>query len=47
MDKVLCKIGWHSWTWKLSVENGIAETVRLNGDIPDRATCKKCGIKYK
>lgn len=41
--KLLCKIGWHTWTWK-KLEGDI---IFLGGDPPDRAKCCHCGIKFK
>jgi len=43
-NKILCFIGWHSWTWTLRQENGVTE--RVDGTIPARAVCSHCGKKY-
>ena len=38
--KMLCFIGWHEWTWKLS------DVECIDDKIPDFAICKHCGERY-
>lgn len=42
VGKIACKLGDHSFTWKLKS----GETIKLIGPIPDRATCRYCGITH-
>lgn len=45
MRKILCFIGYHSWTWTLrEVANNITEPI--TGAIPNRAVCKYCKKTY-
>jgi hypothetical protein len=42
MGKLLCLIGWHTWTWKY--ERGT--TLFLDAPPPDHATCERCGVRF-
>ncbi|MBI4029092.1 MAG: hypothetical protein HY376_01885 [Candidatus Blackburnbacteria bacterium] len=44
--KLLCKIGYHRWSWMLQKGKDGIITEPLTGKIPDRAECYRCGIKY-
>lgn len=44
--KILCFIGWHSWTWTLRRVSE-HQTEPITGKIPDRAVCMYCGIVYR
>lgn len=46
LTRLFCSVGYHSWTWKLHRVFEY-ETEPITGDIPDRAICSRCGIKYK
>lgn len=41
--RILCFIGWHTWSWKFQEGN----TLYLNDPPPDHAVCKHCGQRYK
>jgi hypothetical protein len=43
LQKLLCRIGWHAWTWKL--ERGAP--LFLDCNPPDHAKCSRCGIQFK
>jgi hypothetical protein len=43
--RFLCWIGWHSWTWTLT-RVGEFQTEPITDEIPDRAVCLHCGVKY-
>jgi len=40
--KLFCRIGWHTWQWK--IESG--DTIYLDGEIPNKAKCKHCKTPY-
>ena len=40
--RLLCFIGWHTWTWKLP-KDGI---LYLNAEPPVHAKCRHCGKRY-
>lgn len=41
MKNLLCRIGWHKWTWLLS------DVKKINNEIPDCAKCERCGVSFK
>lgn len=43
LQKLLCFIGWHEFSWLLP-EDGV---INLSGPPPDHATCLHCGVRYK
>jgi hypothetical protein len=43
LRKILCFIGWHTWTWRL----GVDEILRLDDPIPIKAVCCHCGESYE
>ncbi len=43
MRKLLCFIGYHRWTWKLSE----GQEIDLNAPPPDDAFCYFCYKDYK
>jgi len=42
VGNLLCRIGWHCWTWKF--ESG--DTLYLDAPPPDHATCSRCGVRF-
>ena len=40
IGKLLCMIGWHNWTWKLS------DVGFIDDSIPEIAKCGRCGVEY-
>jgi hypothetical protein len=43
MGKILCFLGWHRWTWKLSDVGYVS----LNENPPDFARCERCDARYE
>ena len=47
IGKLLCFIGWHNWTWKLTYfGNTGPQPIILNAPPPDNAKCSRCGKPY-
>ena len=40
MKKILCFLGWHTWTWVLT-DNPV-----IFNCPPDNSKCKNCGITF-
>lgn len=45
MGRLFCFFGWHSWVWTLRKVSDF-QTEPVTAEIPDRAVCKYCGIKF-
>ena len=43
VGNLLCRVGWHCWTWKLKS----GDAVVLDASPPDHATCERCGVRFK
>jgi hypothetical protein len=47
LNKLLCKIGWHEFT--CTKQDCIDEFgyIPVDGSMPKKAKCKKCGVNFK
>lgn len=42
VERLLCWLGWHEWTWKYVRGTPIL----ITSPIPGHAKCKRCGIQH-
>jgi len=47
MRKILCALGWHSWTASLIDYIEEFGCVPLGGKVASNSKCERCGAKYK
>lgn len=47
MKKILCFFGWHLWFAPYNQWIEEFDCIPLDNRIESKATCKRCGIKFK
>lgn len=45
--KLLCKVGWHKWSYKLKDAIDEFGALPLDSRMPKTAKCDRCGINYR
>lgn len=41
LGRLLCWVGWHSWTWKMKWP------IMLGSPPPNYPECDRCGLRFK
>jgi hypothetical protein len=45
--KLLCILGWHTWTYSLTETIEEFGYLPLDNRVPSTAKCKHCGVRYE